>query len=456
MAELPDRTAGDEVPSVTETAEGLRGVIDQAQPWCLRVVWSPDPQAVGRVTRVGDGLVLGRVRRDGVTLAIADSKLSRRHASLTRDDVLPRWTFRDEGSKNGCFVEGKRVCGSVTLEGGALLRLGDTLLELRRERISGALDVRPDDELVGHAAPHLEVLEAVRRVAPTEMPVLLLGETGTGKELVARKLHETSGRAGPFVAVNCAAIPAALFESYLFGHQKGAFTGAVRDQVGHFEAAAGGTLLLDEIGELPLVLQPKLLRVLETSEVTPVGKAAARAVEARVVAATNVDLRKAVAEGAFRGDLYARLAGFVVRLPALRERRSDVPLLVQHFLRELAPAWDVRVEGELMERLVRYVWPLNVRELRAVVRRFALLKDQTSVLRAADLPADQLLGNIGMAEAQGAPASDEPSRDALVELLQHYRGNVVKVAKHLGKDRKQVYRWLERSGLQAAAYRGKL
>jgi len=232
---------------------------------------------------------------------------------------------------------------------------------------------------VGASAAWLSTMELVRRLAPVDTTVLLLGESGTGKELVARAIHERGPRRGrPLVRVNCAAIPTSLMESELFGHERGAFTGAVAQRIGRFEQAADGTLLLDEIGELPLEAQAKLLRVLQEHELERVGGCRTIAARARVIAATNQDLAGLVAAGRFRADLYYRLSVVPLRLPPLRERREDIPLLVEHFLERLRPRLGrrlARFSPEAQRRLRAYHWPGNVRELENVVERAALLCD---------------------------------------------------------------------------------
>ena len=229
--------------------------------------------------------------------------------------------------------------------------------------------------IIGEDPVLRSVLLRATRVAPTTMPVLVTGESGTGKELLARALHELGpAPAGPFVAVNCGALPRELAESELFGHERGAFTGAAARRSGWFEEASGGTLVLDEIGELPLELQPKLLRVLETGRLRRVGGAGEAAVRVRVVAMTLRDLEREVARRAFREDLYYRLAGFHLALPPLRERRDDVPLLALHFLRELEPELGPRrLDAGALAALRAARWTGNVRELRNVVRRAAVL-----------------------------------------------------------------------------------
>ncbi|GAB4364706.1 MAG: sigma-54 dependent transcriptional regulator [Deltaproteobacteria bacterium] len=241
-------------------------------------------------------------------------------------------------------------------------------------------------EVVSVSAAMKRVLEISDRVAATDASVLITGESGTGKEAVARRIHVRSPRAeGPFVAVNCAAIPGELLESELFGHAKGAFTGAVRDRLGRFRQADGGTLFLDEIGEIPLALQAKLLRALQERIVDVVGGDKPVPVDARIVAATNRDLHERIAEGTFREDLYYRLNVVEIRVPPLRERPEDIPPLVSHFMKELAPDRDVEVPDPVLAELMRRPWPGNVRELKNACERMVILC-RGSEVSAADLP----------------------------------------------------------------------
>jgi two-component system nitrogen regulation response regulator GlnG len=262
--------------------------------------------------------------------------------------------------------------------------------------------------IVGRAPSLGRVLVQARRVAHTRLPVLVTGESGTGKELLARALHELSQVAsGPFVAVNCGALTRELAESELFGHERGAFTGAGSRKIGWFEEAAGGTLVLDEIGELPLELQPKLLRVLETGRLRRVGGQGEIAVSVRVVALTLRDLRQDSSRGRFRLDLYHRLAGCELRLPPLRERAGDVTLLAQHFLAEVAAEFGPRVlSPDAVARLAAHAWPGNARELRNVIRSAAALTD--TIIDAAALGLDVPFGQPACELRLGSHAADGP------------------------------------------------
>ena len=245
-------------------------------------------------------------------------------------------------------------------------------VRLRRE-VSKRFEVK---NIIGDSEPMQQVFRLIEKVADTTAPVLITGDSGTGKELVARALHYGSARAErPFLAVNCAAIPRELLESELFGHKKGAFTGAIRDKKGKFEEAHGGTLFLDEIGDLPIELQAKILRALQEMEVTPVGPNDIIRVDVRILAATNRDLESRIEEGAFREDLYYRLAVVPIHVPSLRERSEDIPLLVVHFLQALAPGQPVSVTREALAALQRYRWKGNVRELENTLERLLILRE---------------------------------------------------------------------------------
>ncbi len=308
----------------------------------------------------------------------------------------------------------------------------------------------PARELVGNSAAMDAVMRAVRRVAPADSTVLLLGESGTGKELVARAIHRASARASrPFLSENCAALSETLIESELFGHVRGAFTGATEARPGIFQLAHGGTLLLDEIGDLSLRLQGKLLRVLQEGEFRPVGGREMFRVNVRILAATHRDLPHMIDAREFREDLYYRLNVFPLRLPALRERREDVPPLALHFLGELAAANPGRqwaLSADAMDVLQHYLWPGNVRELRNVLERATLLCEgpeidlehlpDTIVQFALSEPLD------GYGEAKGA------ERLMIENALVHCNGNKARAAAHIGWNRPKLYRRMKRLGIR--------
>ena len=308
-------------------------------------------------------------------------------------------------------------------------------------------------EIVGRSPAMLEVYKLVARVASTLSTVLVVGESGTGKELVARAIHNHSTRAqGPFVAVNCTAISESLLESELFGHVKGAFTGAQHSKRGYFEEAQGGTLFLDEIGDINPKMQAQLLRVLQEGEIRRVGSTEPLRVDVRVVAATNRDLDEEVQKGRFREDLYFRINVVTIRLPPLRERPDDITLLVEHFLAKYGDREgrsSVGVADEAMALLRRYDWPGNVRELENVIER-ALALSKSGIVLPSDLPID-LLGSEArsLPRSGGSLVDDRPTLAELEQryvnlILQQEGGNKKRAAEVLGIDRRTLYRTLER------------
>jgi DNA-binding NtrC family response regulator len=313
--------------------------------------------------------------------------------------------------------------------------------------------------LVGASRPMLRLFERIRRVAASHAPVLVVGETGCGKDLVAQAVHRASGRE-PFVPVNCGAIPDHLMESELFGHVKGAFTGADRDKGGLFQAAHGGTLFLDEIGELPLALQPKLLRVIESGEVRQVGAVAPEHVDVRIVAATHRDLEEKVEAGEFREDLYWRVNVLHLDVPPLRERPTDIPLLVEHFCAKLQrhSGEPDSLEGEFcvtptaLAALIEYPWPGNVRQLRSVIER-ALTFAEGGEVDLDDLPGD--IRRAAQSTSRVRSAADRQltlaalEREYVYEVLRRTGGNKSRASEWLGVPRRTLYRRLEEFGLEA-------
>ncbi|HYW92577.1 MAG TPA: sigma 54-interacting transcriptional regulator [Gammaproteobacteria bacterium] len=299
-----------------------------------------------------------------------------------------------------------------------------------------------------------ELLDRAQRVAASDASVLIRGESGTGKELLARAIHLASPRAeGPFVAVNCGAIPEQLLESELFGHRKGSFTGATSDHEGLFPAASGGTLFLDEIGDMPFALQVKLLRVLQEGQVRPVGSTRAVKVDVRVVSATHRDLEEALEENEFREDLYYRLNVVSLDLPTLGERREDIPVLARHFLKRIARRYDRRMEGfapEALEQLVSAPWPGNVRQLYNVVEQVVTLA--ATPLVSADLVREALREEPG-GIVPFAEARRQFERDYLERLLQMTGGNVSRAARLARRNRTEFYRLMERHRLDPSAFK---
>jgi len=329
------------------------------------------------------------------------------------------------------------------------------LLEESRQKKKGDGAERPKAlaEIVGKSPPMLDVYKMVARVASTQSTILVIGESGTGKELVARAIHNHSPRAsGPFVAVNCTALAEGLLESELFGHQKGAFTGAVASKRGLFEEAQGGTLFLDEIGDVGPKMQAQLLRVLQEGEIRRVGGGEPVKVDVRVVAATNRELEDEVKAGRFREDLYFRINVVTIRLPPLRERPSDIPLLVNHFLAKYAARerrTDAGVASQAMAVLERYAWPGNVRELENVIER-ALALSKDGVILPSDLPPEvsgvHAPGPAGSTLYDDRPTLAELERRYIELILRETGGNKKRAAEILGIDRRTLYRTLEREG----------
>lgn len=315
------------------------------------------------------------------------------------------------------------------------------------------------DQIVGQSRQMKEVFARIQRAAPVDSTVLILGESGTGKELVAEALHHNSPRKkGPFVAVNCAAVPATLVESELFGHVRGAFTGATDRRIGRFEQADGGTLFIDEIGDFELGLQAKLLRVLETFTLTPVGGHEDRKVDVRVVAATSRDIRKMVENGSFREDLFYRLNVVTISLPPLRDRPDDIPILVEHFLREICASKHTepkKISPEVFRRFQSYRWPGNVRELRNTLESMLVLSEG-EMLTEADLPeriAAQA-SSIATTEIPSGLTMDDLERLAITKALDQCHGNRTHAADRLGISVRTLQRKLRQYEQEGAVRSG--
>ena len=306
--------------------------------------------------------------------------------------------------------------------------------------------------LIGSSAEMAQVLDLVGRVAPTDATVLIRGESGTGKEIIAKALHHASQRAaGRFVAINCGALPEPLLESEIFGHVKGAFTGAGSNKKGLFEEAHGGTLFLDEIGEMTPGLQVKLLRALQSGEVRPVGSTQVITVDARVVAATNRDLEPMIRQGSFREDLFYRLNVIPIVLPPLRDRREDIPLLAEHFLARFARRQGrvLRLSAGTTERLLRYAWPGNVRELENAMERLAILA-RDEAIEPGDLPP-HIGAGLALGTAPGLAAEQtlaEAERAHIIQILERYGGNHSRAAEALGIGRTTLWRKLKDYGIE--------
>ena len=389
-------------------------------------------------------------------LALADSALSRCHFAISPAGPGAHH-LRDLASRNGTFVGGRRI-RDVALRPGDVIRAGDTLWVYGHRPRSGS-PLLPS--MKGVSAALHQACARIRETAPTLASVLIEGETGTGKELVARALHELSERRGPLVALNVATLPEPLFEGELFGAARGAYTGAASPKQGLFASADRGSFLLDEIGELPSTMQAKLLRVVEERAVRPLGSVQAQLVDVRILAATNVPLQQAIERGAFRMDLYARLAEVRIGLPPLRERPEDILPLARHFLEERGLSPLPRLSGDFAEALLLHDWRMNARELRSVLLGIDLASAELEP--GAPWTLALLPDNVGTRVRQrstgqaqpDAPLgpSGDPKEAELRTLLLRHEGRINEVAAALQRDRKQIYRWMERYGLRPEDFR---
>jgi len=391
-------------------------------------------------------------------LVLADPSVSRFHCRILREQS--GWHVRDSGSLNGTRVENVRI-RDADLGSEAVLCIGDSVLRIRATEAASeaAVPLTPAfGQLAGKSVAMRKLFHLLEKVATSEINVLIEGESGTGKELVASEIVRHGPRAEkPFVIVDCGAISPNLVESELFGHVRGAFTGADRDRVGAFEAADGGTVFLDEIGELRLELQPKLLRAIEAREIRRVGETKARKVNVRVISATNRDLEREVNRGTFREDLYFRLAVLNIRVPSLRERAEDLPLLIRVFLAALSVPEEERLFApQVLEELARHDWPGNVRELRNYVERTVVLQTASPASSRRGSAAAAPSADGGTKIDLGVPfkvakdaAIDAFERGYLAALLQQAGGNMSKAARTAGMDRMYLHRLVQKHGLRS-------
>ena len=437
------------------------------------------PSTEGNLTRIGAGVTL--IGRDAeCDASLPSSEVSRKHAEIRW--VGPIAMARDLDSRNGLFLNRRRIT-RAPLRAGDVLRLGDWVGVVVALAPGAATEWAFQLVSPGYwAGPALLArLAPARLVARSDLPIVIQGETGAGKEGAARSIHLWSGRPGPFVALNCAALPEALVEGELFGYRRGAFTGAERAHEGLLRAARGGTLFLDEVVDLSLPVQAKLLRAVEQREVVPLGESKPIEIDVRLLAATQAPLREAVEQKRFRGDLLARLQGFVLEIPPLRERGEEIPSLFRALMAQHATAAagrsDWRPDALFVEGLCSYRWPFNVRELALMARRLiaihpesallnqallhALLPESVAEERAAAEPGTGTTGAIVRALEAGAaqdresgresgresdPPEDRPDPDpaAVLAALRAHRGNVKKTAAALGLSRGRMYRLMEK------------
>jgi transcriptional regulator of acetoin/glycerol metabolism len=403
------------------------------------------------------------VEGGALQLYLDDPGVSGRHAqlSLSRGE----WKLEDLKSKNGTHVNGKRIEGGLVLADLDLIEIGHSFLLFRDQvRVASPLPVvlpaSDLDEEPGLAtfSPQLaQELTSLRAIAASRVPVVVRGETGTGKEMIAAAIHRLSGRPGPFVAVNCGSIAPQLAESELFGHRKGSFSGAEEDRPGLVRASHRGTLFLDEFAELPLATQATFLRALQESEVLPVGETRPVKVDLRVVVATHRDLEALVDREKLRADLLARVSGFTLTLPPLNERREDLGILIAALIRRHAadPA-GVAFTPDAARALLLHSWPLNVRELdKALASACALARNQRIELRHLPPAIASALDTAAPAPGATVMLSVEEQQlcERLEQLLREHHGNVSAVAKAMGKFRNQVQRWMRRFGIDPTEFR---
>jgi DNA-binding NtrC family response regulator len=409
-----------------------------------------------------DNVTVGRdasrhVTRHGraATIAVPDYEISRKHFTVRRQPS--GWEVADLASKNGIAVNGEPA-RTATLNDGDVIEAGGTLVMFREDGAVGEAGDRDlgnePDTPAAFRTVSLDLehrVQQLTRIARAGVPVLIRGETGTGKELVARAVHGVSGRRGAFIPVNCGALPRNLIESELFGHRRGAFSGASEERDGLVRRAHNGTLFLDEIAELPEESQVALLRVLQEGEVRPVGASGTIKVDVRIVAATHQDLQVRITDGRFRQDLYARLSGFEVTLPPLRDRREDFGSLIAAILPRVAPQPQrITLHRTAARLMLRYGWPLNIRELEQALRAAVALAEDGEI-RAEHL--SEAIRSYVPPSLAGLRPEDRVLRERVIDLLREHGGNVTAVGRAMGKAPIQIRRWCRRLQIELAQFR---
>jgi len=435
-----------ETPTWVTSFQGLPRTVNVRR--CrLEVVAGAD---AGKIVELAQPTIM--LGRNGADLNLNDPKVSGLHAELKL--CADGYRLRDLGSTNGTHVKGVRIVDAF-IAPGSTIQIGKSAVVF--DPLDDAVAVPLWHEarfhsLIGGSAAMRHLFELIHRFAVSDATVLIQGETGAGKELVADAIHQASPRReGPFVVLDCSAIPEQLFEDQIFGHEAGAFTGAQRATTGVIEAAHGGTLFLDEIGELPLDVQSKLLRAVETRRVRRIGSTKVVSSDVRIIAATNRDLATEVNRGTFRSDLYYRLAVARLSVPSLRERREDIPLLVEHFLRQLAGSHgDPRLPDDFAARAQRHAWPGNVRELRNSVERAILLPNHPTGGFESPPKKEQEFGAVDIEipfKVAKQKLVDEFDRRYLESLLEAHDNNISAAARAAGIERMSIYKMIRRLGL---------
>jgi transcriptional regulator with GAF, ATPase, and Fis domain len=429
---------------------------------CFSLTVADGPDRGRTVRAQGGELSVGTAEGNGLTLT--DTSVSRHHFGIS--SVPEGFLVRDFGSRNGTRVNGCRI-DRGHLDSDAVIEIGRTKIRFEPLDETVTEPLSPSERcgrILGRSSAMRRIFAMLPSIAASQGTVLLEGETGTGKGVLAEAIHDAGPRAGaPFVVLDCSSIAPTLVESELFGHTKGSFTGAHADRPGAFEQATGGTIFMDEIGELPLDMQPKLLRALEERTVKRVGGRGTIRLDVRVVAATNRDLRAEVNRGTFRSDLYYRLNVIKLELPPLRERRDDIPLLIEHFFEQIRPGR--KPPPQLAEGLARQTWPGNVRELRSAVERWVLLDDIGAAAQEEPAETETETETAAVAVAGGA-GMDEPfdptvpfrtakdqavarwERGYLQKLMEHAGGNLSQAARVVGTDRSHLRELLRKHGVR--------
>jgi len=442
----------DDLSTVTEIGNTGLHALEGLEGWCITIMHHPNSKFLGRRVLVDTGkhLLMGRDESHFGEGGLHEKRVSRQHARLWVTEG-GKAKIEDLESRNGTKVNGQTT-QSCDLQSQDIVTIGG--IHLLVHRAPGVYRSHKHSSLIGESHGISRVIDDIHKVAPHDTTVLVLGETGTGKELVAKAIHEASGVRGGFFAVNCGGMADTLLQSELFGHVRGAFSGAERERQGLIEAAHGGTLFLDEIGDASPSLQVSLLRFLQEGEIRKLGSNRSIKVKTRVIAATHRDLRNIEGEQSFREDLYARLSRWEIKVPPLRERKEDIPLLIRHFLERLAPGKTLH--HRLALEMAQYSWPRNVRELEMIVERALIEAGDENPIPLTTSLLEQLKETAEseteeLATRQSTKTSKDPEK--LQQLLSKYEGNVRLVSKELGVARNTLYRWFKSFDIDPESFR---